>query len=160
MGEAKLIVALILTIFFPLLWLRAEFTDKRWFRITTGLLALGACYGVAALVGGVSGLFERISVGEAVKTLTTEASAQLKAGRTGPVLRELDRFSETYHPSYENFHLPQALRETARRMRHQTDGVTTATTPQPAMARPVVGPLRQDRAQGELQAQFTSPKTP
>ena len=102
-------------------WLVLEFTGGRAQRITCGILALVAFTTVTWFATYISNQFNyNLSYGCATKELIDQTIWGLEAGRTTMVLRELHKFQDEYHPTYENRanYVPLA-QQTAERMKKE-----------------------------------------
>jgi hypothetical protein len=87
---------LVLTITLPIVWLAAEFQERRWVRIVAGIAAISTSLLVATGIGSL----EHLS--EASKNLIDTTIDELERGETERLLEELKLLQSQFQPTYEN----------------------------------------------------------
>jgi hypothetical protein len=97
-----LVLILVLTITFPVLWLVSEFQERKWLRIVLGCAAISMSFLVAAGVGMLERLNFNAWYGYASQQLIETTLQELKADNKSGVEKNLAWLHARYHPTYEN----------------------------------------------------------
>lgn len=95
------LLALILVVLLPLVWLVSEFYDSRGVRITLGMLAIAMSFLVAVVVGSLEQFRSNAYFGDASKKLIETTVTELAAGNSEQVLEHLKQLDDKYHPTYD-----------------------------------------------------------
>jgi hypothetical protein len=93
---------LVLTITLPIVWLAAEFQERRWVRIVAGIAAISTSLLVATGIGSLEHLSANAWYGEASKNLIDTTIDELERGETERLLEELKLLQSQFQPTYEN----------------------------------------------------------
>ncbi|MBC8350839.1 MAG: hypothetical protein H8E66_02560 [Planctomycetes bacterium] len=95
------LIALVLVVVLPLVWLASEFYDNRELRILFGVLAIAMSFLVAFVVGSLEQLRSNSYFGETSKKLIETTVTELESGNSEQVLVHLKKLQAEYHPTYE-----------------------------------------------------------
>jgi hypothetical protein len=100
--DTALPLILLLTIVLPIAWFASEFQDRRWIRISAGIVALTMSFLVAAGVGSLQHLNANAWYGGASKNLIDTTIEEIERGDTERLLKELKILQKQFQPTYEN----------------------------------------------------------